>query len=38
MLVHWGVPGPGEAITGMVVGGAVYAVAMRTRRVAALAS
>lgn len=38
MLVHWGVPGPGEAITGMVVGGAVYAVAMRTRVAAALAS
>ena len=38
MLVHWGVPGPGEAVTGMIVGGGVYAIAMRTRVATALAS
>lgn len=31
MLVHLGVPGPGEAITGMLVGGAVYAIIGRVR-------
>ena len=30
MLVHWGVPAPGEAITGMLVGAAVYAIIGRT--------
>lgn len=38
MLVHLGVPGPGEAITGMIVGGAVYAIAGRARVSAAVAS
>ncbi len=38
MLVHWGVPGPGEAVTGMIVGGGVYAITMRTRVATALAS
>ena len=36
-LVHVGLPGPGEAVTGMLVGGAVYAVAARTRASAAIA-
>ena len=37
MAVHLGLPGPGEAITGMVVGGAVYAAASRTRAAAPVA-
>jgi cytosine permease len=37
MLVHVGVPGPGEAITGMLVGGAVFAAAARLRATPAVA-
>ena len=38
MLVHIGVPGPGEAITGMFVGGAVFAVAARRRAAPAMSA
>ena len=38
MLVHVGVPGPGEAITGMLVGGAVFAAASRVGAARAMAS
>ena len=38
MLVHLGVPGPGEAITGMLVGGAVFAAASRVGATRAMAS
>jgi cytosine permease len=37
MLVHVGVPGLGEAITGMLVGGAVFAAAARLRATPAVA-
>ncbi len=37
MLVHLGVPGPGEAITGMLVGGAVHAAAARVGAARAVA-
>ena len=37
MLVHIGVPGPGEAITGVIVGGAVFAVLARLRPAPAVA-
>lgn len=37
LAVHLGVPGPGEAITGMLVGAAVYALADRVRPAASVA-